>query len=74
MAVTGCGGGCFIGGGGCVFWTSGIVYMVILIVCLSQFGQKVDCVSFGKMLFNGEESCLINHCIVASSFWLSQFL
>ena len=44
--VTGCGDGCV--GGGCVseFWTSCIVYMLILtismrIVCLTQFGQKV---------------------------------
>ena len=65
MEVTGCGDGC-VGGGcvlGCVggwmsgFWTSGIVYMLILtismsIVCLTQFGQKVDWVSFGKTLFN----------------------
>ena len=38
------------------FWTSGIVYMLILItsmstVCLTQFRQKVDWVSFGKTLF-----------------------
>ena len=53
MAVTGCGEGCvgvgvgvcFWGVGGWVseFWTSGIVYMLILtIVCLTPFGQKVD--------------------------------
>ena len=39
------------------FWTSGIVLMLILtismsLVCLIQFGQKVDWVSFGKILFN----------------------
>ena len=37
------------------FWTSDIVFMLILIisisiVCLTQCGQKVDGVSFEKML------------------------
>ena len=44
------GGGCVFGGVGrwvSEFWTSGIVYMLILTismstVCLTQFGQKVD--------------------------------
>ena len=39
----------FGGEGGCLseFWTSGVVYMMILttsktILCLTQFGQKAD--------------------------------
>ena len=58
MAVTGCGDGCVGVGWVCVwgvggwmseFWLSGTVYMLILticmsysILCLTQFGQKVD--------------------------------
>ena len=52
-------GGCVLGGvGGWVseFWISNIVFMLILTksrsaVCLTQFGQKEDLVSFGKTLF-----------------------
>ena len=48
MEVTGCGDGCvFVGVGGWVseFWTSGIVYMLILtismsIVCLTNLAKK----------------------------------
>ena len=49
-----------VGGWVSEFWTSGIVCMLILTIsmsmvctaCLTQFGQKVGCVSFGKTLFN----------------------
>ena len=54
MEVTRCGGGCVgVGVDGWVmikFWTSSIVYMLMLniismsrpTVCITQFGQKVD--------------------------------
>ena len=48
MEVTGCGDGCVavglgVGGWMCEFWTSGIVYVLILTksMSLTQFGQKV---------------------------------
>ena len=53
------GGGVFVGGwvSEWVFGQVALVYVLILTlsmstVCLTQFGQKVDCVSFGKMLVN----------------------
>ena len=67
MEVTWCRDGCVGVGWGCVcgvwggwvseFWTNGIVYMLILTkgmstVCLTQFGQKVDWMSFGRTLFS----------------------
>ena len=44
----------WVGGWVSEFWTNGTVYMPILTihmtVCLTQFGQKVDCVSYKKTL------------------------
>ena len=67
MVVIGCESGCIewgvgvlggVGGWVSEFWTSGIVYMLILtismnIVCLTQFGQKSGVSEFWKKtLFN----------------------
>ena len=68
MVVTGCGVGCVgvevcvcvlggVGGWVSEFWTSDTVCMLILIVsmstvCVTQFCQKVNGVSFAKMFFS----------------------